>query len=41
MMMTTQHTGASSMVTHQITKEVVQRSIQGGATITKQTFYES
>ncbi|XP_039991234.1 integrin beta-4 isoform X2 [Xiphias gladius] len=41
MMMTTQHTETSGMVTHQITKEVVQRSVMGGATVTKKMFYES
>ncbi|XP_044035313.1 integrin beta-4 isoform X2 [Siniperca chuatsi] len=39
MMMTTQHT--SGMVTRQVTKEVVQRSVMGGATVTKKMFYES
>lgn len=41
MMMTTQHTETSGMVTRQITKEVVQREVIGGATITKKMFYES
>ncbi|XP_042363419.1 integrin beta-4 isoform X2 [Plectropomus leopardus] len=41
MMMTTQHTETSGMVTRQITKEVVQRSVMGGATVTKKMFYES
>nr|XP_046233840.1 integrin beta-4 isoform X3 [Scatophagus argus] len=41
MMMTTQHTESSGMVTRQITKEVVQRSVMGGATVTKKMFYES
>ncbi|KAM3591516.1 uncharacterized protein V6R79_003099 [Siganus canaliculatus] len=40
-MMTTQHTETSGMVTRQITKEVVQRSVMGGTTVTKKTFYES
>ncbi|XP_028263462.1 integrin beta-4 isoform X2 [Parambassis ranga] len=41
MMMTTQHTEKSGMVTRQITKEVVQRSVMGGTTVTKKMFYES
>ncbi|TKS90176.1 Integrin beta-4 [Collichthys lucidus] len=41
MMMTTQHTESSGMVTRQITKEVVQRSVIGGTTVTKKMFYES
>ncbi|XP_071329314.1 integrin beta-4 isoform X2 [Trachinotus anak] len=41
MMMTTQHTETGGMVTHQITKEVVQRSVMGGTTVTKKMFYES
>lgn len=41
MMMTTQHTETSGMVTRQITKEVVQRSVMGGTTITKKMFYET
>lgn len=41
MMMTSQLTETSGMVTHQITKEVVQRSVMGGATVTKKMFYES
>lgn len=41
MMMTTQHTESSGMVTRQITKEVVQRSVMGGTTVTKKMFYES
>ncbi|XP_037610809.1 integrin beta-4 isoform X2 [Sebastes umbrosus] len=41
MMMTTQHTETSGMVTRQVTKEVVQRSVTGGTTITKKMFYES
>ncbi|XP_016889703.1 integrin beta-4 isoform X2 [Cynoglossus semilaevis] len=41
MMMTTQHTETSGMVTRQITKEVVQREVIGGATVTKKMFYES
>ncbi|KAM8730656.1 integrin beta-4 isoform 1-T2 [Acanthopagrus schlegelii] len=42
MMMTTtsQHTETSGMMT-QITKEVVQRSVMGGTTVTKKMFYES
>ncbi|XP_028988991.1 integrin beta-4 isoform X2 [Betta splendens] len=41
MMMTTQHTETSGMMTRQITKEVVQRSVMGGTTVTKKLFYES
>uniref|UniRef100_A0AAQ6A241 Integrin beta n=1 Tax=Amphiprion ocellaris TaxID=80972 RepID=A0AAQ6A241_AMPOC len=41
MMMTTQHTETSGMMTRQITKEVVQRSVMGGTTVTKKMFYES
>ncbi|KAG7506803.1 integrin beta-4 isoform X1 [Solea senegalensis] len=41
MMMTTQHTETSGMVTRQITKEVVQREVLGGTTVTKKMFYES
>ncbi|KAK5850417.1 hypothetical protein PBY51_001300 [Eleginops maclovinus] len=41
MMMTTQHMETSGMVTRQVTKEVVQRSVIGGSTVTKQMFYES
>lgn len=41
MMMTTQHTETSGMLTHQITKEVVQRSVIGGTTVTKKLFYDS
>ncbi|XP_071397592.1 integrin beta-4 [Centroberyx affinis] len=43
MMMTTQHTETSGMVTRQVTKEVVQRSVVGGTTVTKkmERFYES
>uniref|UniRef100_A0A3B5AB67 Integrin beta n=1 Tax=Stegastes partitus TaxID=144197 RepID=A0A3B5AB67_9TELE len=41
MMMTTQHSETSGMVTRQITKEVVQRSVMGGTTVTKKMFYES
>uniref|UniRef100_A0A3B4WSN6 Fibronectin type-III domain-containing protein n=1 Tax=Seriola lalandi dorsalis TaxID=1841481 RepID=A0A3B4WSN6_SERLL len=41
MMMTTQHTETSGMLTRQITKEVVQRSVMGGTTVTKKMFYES
>ncbi|XP_045924379.1 integrin beta-4 isoform X1 [Micropterus dolomieu] len=41
MMMTTQHTETSGLVTRQITKEVVQRSVVGGATVSKKMFYTS
>uniref|UniRef100_A0A3P9BCF5 Integrin beta n=1 Tax=Maylandia zebra TaxID=106582 RepID=A0A3P9BCF5_9CICH len=41
MMMTTQHTETSGMVTRQITKEVVQRGVMGATTVTKKMFYES
>uniref|UniRef100_A0A3Q3VU73 Integrin beta n=1 Tax=Mola mola TaxID=94237 RepID=A0A3Q3VU73_MOLML len=41
MMMTTQHTETTGMVTHQITKEVVQRGLKGGTTVTKKMYYES
>ncbi|XP_030610581.1 integrin beta-4 isoform X2 [Archocentrus centrarchus] len=41
MMMTTQHTETGSMVTRQITKEVVQRGVMGATTVTKKMFYES
>lgn len=41
MMMSTQHTETSGMVTRQITKEVVQRSVVGGATVSKKLFYET
>lgn len=41
MMMSTQHTETSGMVTRQITKEVVQRSVVGGSTVTKKMFYET
>lgn len=41
MMMTTQHMETSGMVTRQITKEVVQRSVVGGTTVTKKMFYET
>ncbi|KAM7382127.1 hypothetical protein PAMA_012816 [Pampus argenteus] len=41
MMMTTQHTETSGMVTRQVTREVVQRSVMGGTTVTKKMFYES
>ncbi|XP_029312804.1 LOW QUALITY PROTEIN: integrin beta-4 [Cottoperca gobio] len=41
MTMTTQHTESSGMVTRQVTKEVVQRSVMGGTTVTKKMFYES
>lgn len=41
MMMSTQHTETSGMVTRHITKEVVQRSVVGGATVTKKMFYQT
>uniref|UniRef100_A0A8D0AD78 Integrin beta n=1 Tax=Sander lucioperca TaxID=283035 RepID=A0A8D0AD78_SANLU len=41
MMMMTQHSETSGMVTRQVTKEVVQRSVMGGTTVTKKMFYES
>ncbi|KAG7236434.1 hypothetical protein INR49_000909 [Caranx melampygus] len=41
MMMTTQHTETSGMVTRQITKEVVQRGVVAGTTVTKKMLYES
>ncbi|KAK5880756.1 hypothetical protein CesoFtcFv8_021634 [Champsocephalus esox] len=41
MMMTTQHMESSGIVTRQVTKEVVQRSVMGGTTVTKNMFYES
>ncbi|XP_049916402.1 integrin beta-4 [Epinephelus moara] len=41
MMMTTQLSETSGMVTRQVTKEVVQRSVMGGTTVTKKMFYES
>ncbi|XP_072228830.1 integrin beta-4 isoform X2 [Leuresthes tenuis] len=41
MMMTTQHTESGGMVTRQITREVVQRSVMGGSTVTKKMFYET
>ncbi|XP_053706472.1 integrin beta-4 isoform X1 [Synchiropus splendidus] len=41
MMMTTQLTETGGMVTRQITKEVVQRSVMGGTTVTKKMFYDS
>ncbi|KAJ4940191.1 hypothetical protein JOQ06_026500 [Pogonophryne albipinna] len=41
MMTTTQHMESSGMVTRQVTKEVVQRSVMGGTTVTKKMFYES
>ncbi|XP_029933411.1 integrin beta-4 isoform X2 [Myripristis murdjan] len=43
MMMTTQHTETGGMVTRQVTKEVVQRTVTGGATVTKkiERFYEA
>ncbi|XP_068439420.1 integrin beta-4 isoform X2 [Clinocottus analis] len=40
-MMTTQLTETSGMVTRQVTKEVVQRSVMGGTTVTKKMFYDS
>uniref|UniRef100_A0A3Q2ZHU6 Integrin beta n=1 Tax=Kryptolebias marmoratus TaxID=37003 RepID=A0A3Q2ZHU6_KRYMA len=41
MVMTTQHTESGGMVSRQITREVVQRSVTGGSTVTKRMFYES
>ncbi|XP_076027925.1 integrin beta-4 isoform X2 [Genypterus blacodes] len=43
MMMTTQHTETSGMVTRHVTQEVVQRSVAGGTSVTKkmERFYES
>ncbi|XP_041830234.1 integrin beta-4 isoform X2 [Melanotaenia boesemani] len=41
MMMTTQHTETSGMVTRQVTREMVQRSVMGGTTVTKKMFYET
>ncbi|XP_055006431.1 integrin beta-4 isoform X2 [Boleophthalmus pectinirostris] len=41
MMMTTQHTETSGMVTRHVTKEVVQRSVVGGTSVTKKMYYES
>ncbi|CAJ1081121.1 integrin beta-4 isoform X1 [Xyrichtys novacula] len=41
MMMTTQRTETSGMMTRQVTKEVVQKSVTGGATFTKKMFYDS
>ncbi|XP_075889894.1 integrin beta-4 isoform X1 [Nelusetta ayraudi] len=41
MMMTTQHTETSGVLTRQVTKEVVQRSVMGGTTVTKKLFYDS
>ncbi|KAL3046017.1 hypothetical protein OYC64_004096 [Pagothenia borchgrevinki] len=41
MMTTTQHMESSGIVTRQVTKEVVQRSVMGGTTVTKKMFYES
>ncbi|KAM9837621.1 integrin beta-4 [Aulostomus maculatus] len=41
MIMTTQHMETSGMVTRQVTKEVVQRGVMGGTTVTKKMFYES
>lgn len=41
MMMTTQHTETSGVLTRQVTKEVVQRSVTGGTTVTKKLFYDS
>lgn len=39
--MVSTHTETAGMVTRQITKEVVQRSVVGGATVTKKMFYET
>ncbi|XP_061823187.1 integrin beta-4 isoform X2 [Nerophis lumbriciformis] len=41
MMMTTQHTESGGMMMQQITKEVVQRSVMGGTSVTKNMFYDS
>ncbi|XP_055085750.1 integrin beta-4 isoform X2 [Periophthalmus magnuspinnatus] len=41
MMMTTQRTETSGMVTRHVTKEVVQRSVVGGTSVTKKMYYES
>ncbi|KAM6897814.1 integrin beta-4 [Xenentodon cancila] len=41
MMMTTQHTETGGMVTRQITREVVQRGVVGGTTVTKKMYYQS
>uniref|UniRef100_A0A3Q3QPC7 Integrin beta n=1 Tax=Monopterus albus TaxID=43700 RepID=A0A3Q3QPC7_MONAL len=41
MMMTTQHTESGGVMTRHITKEVVQRSVTGGTTVTKKMLYES
>uniref|UniRef100_A0A8D0A7L8 Integrin beta n=1 Tax=Sander lucioperca TaxID=283035 RepID=A0A8D0A7L8_SANLU len=38
---TDKHSETSGMVTRQVTKEVVQRSVMGGTTVTKKMFYES
>uniref|UniRef100_A0A3P9Q285 Integrin, beta 4 n=1 Tax=Poecilia reticulata TaxID=8081 RepID=A0A3P9Q285_POERE len=40
-MMMTQHTETGSMVSRQVTREVVQRSVTGASTVTKRMFYES
>ncbi|TNN48639.1 Integrin beta-4 [Liparis tanakae] len=40
-MVTTQHTETSGMVTRQVTKEVVQRSVMGSTMVTKKMFLES
>ncbi|CAL9708839.1 unnamed protein product [Knipowitschia caucasica] len=41
MMVSTQHTETSGMVTRHVTKEVVQRSVMGGTSVTKKMYYES
>lgn len=41
MMMTTRHTEAGAMVTRQITRGVVQRSVTGAASVTRKMTYES
>ncbi|KAM9717001.1 integrin beta-4 isoform 2-T2 [Menidia menidia] len=41
MMVTRQHTETGGMVTRQVTREVVQRSVVGGSTVTKKMFYET
>uniref|UniRef100_A0A1A8IJD6 Integrin beta n=2 Tax=Nothobranchius kuhntae TaxID=321403 RepID=A0A1A8IJD6_NOTKU len=41
MTMTSQHTETSGMVSRQVTREVVQRTVTGGSTVTKRMFYES
>ncbi|XP_023804992.1 integrin beta-4 isoform X3 [Oryzias latipes] len=41
MMMTTRHTEAGAMMTRQITRGVVQRSVTGGVSVTREMIYES